>query len=254
MEFEIPKVIHYIWFGGSPLTPLAEKCIASWRKYCPDYEIVRWDESNFDIDCCDYVREAINAKKWAFASDYARFKILYEHGGIYLDTDVELVRPLDGIVAKGPFMGLEQDYTPSSEGMVAPGLGLAANPGLGLAANPGLGLYKTILESYEGDHFVKPDGTYDQTTVVVRTTLILKSLGLENKPGIQEVAGVTIYPKEYFCPKDLITHTMSLTENTHAIHHFDGSWLTLKQRFCFFAKRVLGEDAVTFLKGRIARN
>lgn len=86
----IPKKIHYIWFGGNPLPPLAERCIASWEKYMPGYEIVRWDESNFDTDCCDYVREAISVKKWAFASDYARFKILYEHGGVYLDTDVEL--------------------------------------------------------------------------------------------------------------------------------------------------------------------
>lgn len=126
----IPKKIHYIWFGGNPLPPLAERCIASWEKYMPGYEIVRWDESNFDTDCCDYVREAISVKKWAFASDYARFKILYEHGGVYLDTDVELLKPLDEIIQRGPFMGFEQDFSSGTAGAVAPGLGLAANPGL----------------------------------------------------------------------------------------------------------------------------
>lgn len=236
----IPKKIHYIWFGGSPLPPLAQRCMASWKRYMPGYEIVRWDESNFDIDCCDYVREAISVKKWAFASDYARFKILYDHGGIYLDTDVELLRPLDEIVAKGPFMGFERDYTPSNDGTVA--------PGLGLAANPGLGLYKAILESYEGDHFVKPSGIYDQTTVVVRTTAILKTLGLENRPGIQEVAGVTIYPSEYFCPKDFLTHKVSLTENTYAIHHYDGSWAGPATRFKHKVMRFVGPKGVARFK------
>ena len=97
----IPKIIHYCWFGGNPLPELAQKCIESWKKYCPDYEIKRWDETNFDLDCCDYVREAYQEKKWAFVSDYARFKILYEYGGVYFDTDVELIKPIDDIVEKG---------------------------------------------------------------------------------------------------------------------------------------------------------
>lgn len=214
----IPKTIHYIWFGGNPLPPLATHCIESWRRYMPDYKIVRWDESNFDVSCCDYVREAVEAKKWAFASDYARFKILYENGGIYLDTDVELLKPLDEIIEKGPFMGFEENCGTAT--------GAAVAPGLGLAANPGLGLYKTILDSYERDHFIRDDGALDLTTVVTRTTAILREMGLEEKPGIQNVAGVTIYPKEYFCPKDFLTHKVTITENTYAIHHFDGSWLS----------------------------
>ena len=124
----IPKIIHYCWFGGNPLPELAQKCIESWRTYCPDYEIKRWDETNFDVNCCDYVRKAYEVKMWAFVSDYARFKILYENGGVYFDTDVELIKPIDDLLAKGSFMGLEE----SDKVFVAPGLGLAANPGLDL--------------------------------------------------------------------------------------------------------------------------
>ena len=93
----IPKVIHYCWFGGNPLPNIAVKCINSWKKYFPDYEIIEWNESNFDLFSCDYCREAYDAKKWAFVSDYARFKILYEHGGVYFDTDVEVIKSMDDI-------------------------------------------------------------------------------------------------------------------------------------------------------------
>ena len=103
----IPKIIHYCWFGGNPLPELAIKCIESWKKYLPDYEIKEWNESNFDINCCAYVREAYEAKKWAFVSDYARFWILYQHGGLYFDTDVELIKSIDDLIVKGAFMGCE---------------------------------------------------------------------------------------------------------------------------------------------------
>ena len=116
----IPKIIHYCWFGGNPLPEDAKKYIESWRKYCPGYEIKEWNESNFDINCCDYVREAYEAKKWAFVSDYARFYILYQYGGLYFDTDVEMIRPLFSILQKGSFMGMEVN----SPACVAPGLSL----------------------------------------------------------------------------------------------------------------------------------
>lgn len=241
----IPKVIHYIWFGGNPLPPLAEKCIASWRKYMPDYEIRRWDESNFDVNACDYSREAYEHRKWAFVSDYARFQIIYEQGGIYLDTDVELIRPLDDILAEGSYMGFETDPAPDAAGTVA--------PGLGLAANPGLGLFKTLLDSYQGDDFVKPGGVYDQTTVVVRTTDILRGLGMREEPGIQEVAGVKLYPKEYFCPQDFITGETTITENTHSIHHYDASWAGPATRFKHKVMRTVGPRGVAAFKGLKSR-
>lgn len=220
----IPKTIHYCWFGGNPLGPKELDCIESWRKYFPDYDIVRWDESNFDVRCCPYVSQAYDAKKWAFVSDYARFAILYEHGGLYFDTDVEVIRPMSDIVANGPFMGFERDAC-GSDG------GCTVNPGLGLSAAPGLGLYKRILACYEADEFIRADGTIDQTTVVTRTTKILRSCGLKDTPGIQEVAGVAIYPSEYFNPKDFRTGEINVTANTRSIHHFGMSWYSESDKY-----------------------
>lgn len=225
MKGGIPKVIHYCWFGGNPLGEKELACIESWKKYLPGYEIKRWDETNWDVRCCDYVSEAYDAKKWAFVSDYARLDILYREGGLYFDTDVELIRPIDDILERGPFMGFETDYAPEGAG------GGTVNPGLGLAANPGLGLYEAILVSYEHDHFVKPDGSLDTTTIVVRTTGILLERGLEQRPGIQDVEGVTVYPAEYFNPKDFWTGDISTTGNTRSIHHFNMSWHDKKGRF-----------------------
>ena len=245
----IPKVIHYIWFGGNPLPPLAEQCIASWKRYMPDYEIKRWNEDNFDVHACDYTSEAYEHGKWAFVSDYARFQILYDEGGVYLDTDVELIKPLNDILAEGPYMGFETDPAPGGQSSVAPGLGLAANPGLGLAANPGLGLLKTVIDSYQGDHFVKPGGIYDQTTIVVRTTNILRDMGMREEPGIQEVAGVRLYPKEYFCPQDFITGETRFTENTHSIHHYDASWAGPVTRLKHKVMHAVGPQGVAAFKG-----
>lgn len=108
----IPKIIHYCWFGRGPLPELAQKCIASWKKYLPDYEIKEWNEDNFDVNIIPYTAEAYQAKKYAFVSDYARFWILYQYGGIYFDTDVEVIRPMDDIISKGNFMGFETDPKP----------------------------------------------------------------------------------------------------------------------------------------------
>lgn len=254
----IPKIIHYCWFGGNPLPELAVKCIESWKKYCPDYEIKRWDESNFDLKCCDYVKEAYQAKKWAFVSDYVRFKVLYDEGGLYFDTDVELIKPIDDILARGPFMGVEVgqpfnerlqakidavmpdiDEDTHMEGdditsdcrTAAPGLGLAANPGLGLAAAPGLALYRKILDYYEKAHFIMPDGSLNQFTVVMYTTEYLKRYGLQQPvTSVQKVAGVYVYPADYFCPMDYETGEIILTENTRSIHHYMASWFNSHEK------------------------
>lgn len=215
---KIPKKIHYCWFGRNPLPNTAKKCIDSWKRYCPQYEIIEWNEDNFDINCCDYIKEAYEAKKWAFVSDYARFWILYHEGGVYFDTDVELIRSIDELVNKGPFMGCERDA--SNESMIS------VAPGLGLAANPGLGLYNVFLSEYNKRHFLKEDGSFDLTTVVTITTNILKEYGLKEKNDIQIVEGIYIYPMEYFCPLDDHTGKLNITNNTYSIHHFDGSWLT----------------------------
>ena len=212
----IPKVIHYCWFGGNPQPDAAKKCINSWKKYFPDYEIKEWNESNFDLTCCDYVEEAYQAKKWAFVSDYARFWILYQYGGLYFDTDVEVIKPMDDLLEKGPFMGEEAGLPNNRKN--------DCNPGLGLAAAPGLGLYKEILDYYSTQHFLNTDGTINQETVVRKTTSILRRYGFKGDGSEECVDGVYIYPPEYFCPMNYMTGKTTITENTRSIHHYSATW------------------------------
>ena len=228
MANNIPKVIHYCWFGRNPLPETAKKCIESWRKFLPDYEIKEWNEDNFDISLCHYASEAYSVKKYAFVSDYARFWILYRHGVLYFDTDVELIRPIDDIIERGAFMGCERsaDSVSLAEKMgVAPGLGLGINPGLGLGINPGLGLYKEILDFYEHTHFLNDDGVPNTTdTVVTITSRFMCSHGLKLTSEVQQCAGIWVYPNDYFAPKDVDTKKLTITENTRSIHHYDASW------------------------------
>lgn len=240
---QIPKIIHYCWFGGSALPDSALRCIESWKRFCPDYEIKRWDESNYNVNTCPYTAQAYAAGKWAFVSDYARFDILYTHGGVYFDTDVEMIRPIDDILERGPFMGIEQ----SDEGFfVAPGLGMAA-----AAGHP---VYQKMLSGYQMMNFLNPDGTYNQTTVVKYTTDLLCGFGLKNTKEIQTVEGIHIYPWDYFCPMEYRTGKISCTPNTRTIHHYSATWFSKEDRRCravvLFATRIFGTKAGTWI-GRI---
>ena len=224
----IPKMIHYCWFGGNPLSDDAKKCIDSWKKYFPDYKIKEWNESNYDLNSCLYVKEAYVAKKWAFVSDYARFDILYDYGGLYFDTDVEVIKSFDDILSRGGFMGQEAgaslgvNLTSNKVGFLESGV--VVNPGLGIAVAPGLRLYKEILDYYKTLHFIKDD-VVNTTTICTYTTEILKKYRYDEfKEDIQDVAGITVYPPEYFCPQNCITGEMKITENTHSIHHYSASW------------------------------
>lgn len=228
----IPKIIHYCWFGGKPLPRLARKCMASWKKFFPDCEIKEWNENNFDVNSIPYTREAYEAGKYAFVSDYARFKILYEEGGLYFDTDVEVIRPMDDIILRGPFMGCERN----ARGATVP----TVNPGLGLGVNPGLGLYKKMLELYATLHFKAPDGKLNLKTIVDYTTEILTKEGLTNREGTQYVAGVYIYPQEYFCPIDYFTKKCRITSNTYSIHHYAESWVSTRMKIYELCNRILG--------------
>lgn len=213
----IPKIIHYCWFGRNPLPELAQKCIASWRKYLPDYEIKEWNEDNFDVNIIPYTAEAYAMKKYAFVSDYARFWILYKYGGIYFDTDVEVIRPIDDIISKGNFLGCETDATKGATQSVA--------PGLGLGVNPGLGLIRKMLDYYEDKHFEFHPDIVTQETVVHIATRILFESGMQNVKGIQQVGDVWIYPREYFCPINVTTNRLRITPNTRTIHHYAGTWI-----------------------------
>lgn len=238
MSNNIPKVIHYFWFGGNPLPELAEKCIASWEKCLPDYEIKRWDESNFDINSIAYTKEAYEAGKYAFVSDYARLEVLYNEGGVYFDTDVEVIKSLDDILEKGAFMGLE----------ITEDDGVAIASGLGMAAPAKLPAYKKLVESYEKDHFLDKDGKHNLSTIVTRVTDLLESDGFVAKNEIQTVGDITIYPTEYFCPKNFATGKVSITENTYSIHWYDASWQPLVSRVYYAVSRSMPSGVRKVLK------
>lgn len=245
----IPKIIHYCWFGKNPLPALAVKCIESWKKFFPDYEIKEWNEENFDVNIIPYTRDAYKAKKYAFVSDYARFWILYNYGGLYFDTDVEVIKSMDDIVDRGPFMGCEKPSRPN----VSPNL-LNVAPGLGLGTPPNLALYKELLDLYETLSFFNPNSSYNLTTVVEYTTQLLVENGLKNINEIQKCREIWIYPKEYFCPIDYYPRQCNITSNTRAIHYFEGSWLPKKRLFIskFFGK-IIGEN-ITHRIGILLRN
>lgn len=227
----IPKVIHYCWFGGNPKPKLAEKCIKSWKKYCPDWEIREWNEDNFNLTAVPlYVRQAMEAGRWAFVTDYVRLCALTEQGGVYMDTDVELVKPLTPYLHHRAFAGFE-----SSEG-VQTGL---------LACEKDFPLFREFLGHYDHASFLLPDGTPDTTTnVQVLTDLCLRH-GLVCNDSLQTVAGLTIYPKEVFCPVDFDTKVLRRTRKTVAIHWFSGSWQTEEERLYLEgeAKRLAAERA-----------
>ena len=230
---KIPKKIHYCWFGGNPLPELAQKCMASWKKYCPDYEIIEWNESNFDINCCDYVKEAYEAKRWAFVSDVARLYALVNYGGIYMDTDVEVLKPLDDILQYDAVSGFE------AEDRIPTGL---------MACRVGQVLFKELLDDYENAHFIRKDGTYDTTTNVTRITNTCLKYGLKLDNTLQTVNGFTLFPSDYFCPKDSETKELHLTDNSMTIHHFDGSWVTEEQKL----QKVLKERYRKYIPDRFA--
>ena len=254
----IPKIIHYCWFGHNPLPKSALKCIDSWKRFFPDYEIKEWNEDNFDVNMISYTREAYKAKKYAFVSDYARFWILYNYGGIYFDTDVKVIRPFDKIVERGSFMGREAgaylrnicDYA---------GDGLAVAPGLGLGVNPGHEIYKEILEAYSNLIFINEDGSMNLKTVVNYVSEILLRHGL-NDDNLHPICidGIWIYPSDVFCPMD---HTKSgkltITLSTVSIHLYDASWsdhTTIRYKLYLFKKilvKVFGADFVDFIVKRI---
>ena len=215
----VPKIIHYCWFGGAPMPPSVQNCIDSWKKYCPDYELRLWDEKSFPLSSCSYVQEDYRNRKWAFVTDYVRFDVLYRYGGVYFDTDVELIRGIDDLVAKGPFMAMEGE----SECMVATGLGMASDKG-----NP---LLKEILDYYHNAHFEEENGYLStRNTVVEIVSNLLKKKGFRNENRIQEIAGFTIYPPSWFCPYDYSTGKLTITEDTRSIHHYDASWKTGKEK------------------------
>lgn len=209
----IPPHIHYCWFGGRPLPRSARRCIESWRRHLPGFTITRWDESNYPIPSTPYTRQAAAMGKWAFVSDYARFDILHREGGIYFDTDVEVIAPLDDIIASGPFMGWEGSPA-----------GYGVNPGLGMGAPAAHPFYAEVLRHYAAIPFADPSGRQLPGTVVRHVTDLLMAHGLRADGTMQRVEGITIYPAPYFNPLDDATGRLTLTPDTRSIHRYDKTW------------------------------
>lgn len=225
----IPRTIHYCWFGGGALPSLAVRCLASWREQMPGYEIKCWNEENFDVFSIPYTREAYRLRLYAYVSDYARLWILYHHGGIYLDTDVELLRPLDDLLAGGAFMGQEQpDNLNDTNLHCALGLGVGCEAG-----HPFIG---RLLEHYRKLHFVSLTGRQGDTIVDITRRLLAEEPIEELDEGIVRCAGFTIYPWPYLCPLNYFTGQMDIRPETHAIHHYAASWVTDLDRETVFAK------------------
>lgn len=202
---EIPRVIHYIWFGKNPKSKSVLKCIASWRRYCPEYKIIEWNESNYNIKKNLYMYEAYQAKKWAFVSDYARYDIIYHYGGIYLDTDAELVNSPDELLNNKMFIAFLENRR------VASGLGFGSVKG-----NP---ILREILQYYDGRSFYKKNGEMDLRVCNHNETLVLVKHGLVRNGEEQWLDYAHIYPREYFNP---IGRTP--VEKTISVHHFSGTW------------------------------
>lgn len=227
----IPRKIHYCWFGRGPLPELAVRCIESWHRFMPDYEYKLWNEDNFDVNCIPYTQEAYEAKKYAFVTDYVRLYALYTEGGIYMDTDVEVLKPYDDLLCLSAFTGYEgSKFHPPVTGT--------------MASEAGGVWVKEQMDSYENAHFLQSDGHYDLTTNTVRITRIMKAGGFISDGKKQLYKDMHIFPVDFFCPRQT-TGEFFLTDNTYCDHHFMGTWNDDKEKE--FLIRLLGQRNVTRL-------
>ena len=214
----IPRIIHYCWFGENAKPAKIKKCIRSWKKYCPDFEFIEWNESNFDYRCNAYCEAAYNAGKWAFVTDYVRLKVLYDYGGIYMDTDVELLKPIESFLKFNCFMGFQHERY--------------VNNGLVTGAIKNHWFIKQNMEVYENLIFTNETDSNKFIVCQEYTTILLEKRGLKLPcdGSIQKIDDIYIFPPEFFCPYDHRTYKMVKTKNTVAVHHFASSWWDEKRK------------------------
>jgi len=239
----IPKKIHYCWFGGNPLPELAKRCIASWEKYCPDYELVLWNEDNFDINIVPFTAQVAKVKKWGFIVDYIRAYVVYYYGGIYLDTDVELLRPFDDDILQNIcFCGFENEKY--------------INPGSIFAGEKECFIAKELMSFYASYNFIRENGELNLKPSPIIFTDILLKYGLKQNNSYQELGIFTVYSTEYFCPMSYRTGIVNITENTYCIHHYAESWVSeeelwysglRKQVYAIFGDNVFSRICIIFL-------
>ena len=224
----IPKLIHYCWFGGAPLGEKELASIDSWKRFCPNYEIRRWDESNYDIHKNKYMSDAYDNGKWAFVSDYARIDVVNQYGGLYFDTDVELIRSPDELLDCGLFCGWENRRGARENGLEYDN---SVNFGLGFGAVAQHPILGEVLDLYEGLKFVNADGTLNLLACPVYQTEVLRRHGLNDlAPVRQSFEGVEVYPEDWFSPQSQLTGETVLTDNTVSIHHFSMTWVDPARR------------------------
>ena len=214
----IPKIIHYCWVGGNPKPESVLYCIESWKRCCPDYEIREWNETNYDFTKNEYMRQAYEAKKWGFVPDYARLDIIYEHGGIYLDTDVELVRSFDELLDFPAFMGFEETGTGD----------YYVNCGHGFGAVAQHEIVGKARDLYENLSFLNEDGTPNLLASPYFTTQTLRQFGLRPDNCDQELPQMQVFSSDVLCPKNFSTGKLHKTARTVSIHHFSASWVDEK--------------------------
>ena len=233
----IPKIIHYCWFGYNQKPRSVEKCIQSWKRYMPDYQIVEWNEKNYDIQAAPlYVRQAYDARKWAFVTDYVRLWIIYNYGGVYLDTDVEVIRSWNQLLSHRCFIGRQPGYQ--------------VNTGAGFGAEKKHPAIKRMMDDYENIPFIDESGEMDLLTCPSRNSQWLFECGLQKEDVYQEIEGVAIYPINYFSPMDAWTRRLKVTKNTYSIHHCDASWSNTETKQLKRKRKAESykADAIDFVK------
>ena len=225
----IPKKIHYCWFGDNPIPDKDKKNIESWKKFCPDYEIIKWYETNYDVNKIRYIKEAYQCRKYAFVSDYARLDILYNEGGIYLDTDVEIIKNIDDLLDNTAFCGFEKGGF---------GIGL----GLMCGSEKGSRIIKELRDYYNDKNFLKEDGSMILDVIDKYTDAVLLPKGLIHNDKMQVIEGLKVYPSEYFGTMDYYAGMeIGRTDNTRSLHHYNASWISQDRRNYLENQRALAK-------------
>ena len=222
----IPRIIHYCWFGRGEKPRIVKRCVRSWKKFCPDYEIVEWNEDNYDVDSSPlFVRQALEEKKYAFASDYIRLDVVYNHGGIYLDVDVELLKNLDPLLDNRCYFGFEKHS-------------LDVATGLGFGAEKGTPILAEMMERYKEVPFIRDDGSYDRMVAGTRERNVFLKNGLVLDGSEQILRDLThVYPCEYFCPRPYDSFFSRKTSNSFSIHHYATTWYDRHEHVELFKHR-----------------
>lgn len=220
----IPKIIHYCWLSKERYPDLVQKCIASWKAKLPDYKIICWNTENFDVNISQYTKEAFNAGKYAFVSDYVRLYALYHYGGIYLDSDIEVIKCFDDLLDNNAFTGFENVHS------VAAWI---------FGSEKGNPLFKEFMDYYNNRSFILKNGEYDLTPNPIPITACCKKHGLVMNGMVQDIGSIKVYSKDYFCPYDRATEKLNMTENTYCIHYFNGAWISDEKKHVIHRRKQI---------------